>query len=434
MTIVAIGIDVGTTRVKASVVSDDRQELRCFSAITPWRSVDGQLQVDLTELGDVALGLAGDAARWSQDAGHEIAGIASTGMAETGALLDADGTVIAPGFAWHHTLGNAARVREALSDFDMIAGRSCTLAPSIVKLDHLRANGHRYAPGQTWLNVPDYMAWRLCGVRAAECSTSSRTGLVDILNKRWWSDALEFLGAGPWLVPDELLPTGTLLGTASGDIPTALRGVPVSTGGHDHPMAALSVGGQEPGTLDMSLGTAEAQLRIVAPPLTGDQIRALVNAGASVDIHPFGDRFTVLSALPTGMTLERLATMLGACDRESRQALSAQALTSQPAPIRLHDVTLDDFGIAGISDGVTRAGVWRAAAEQLITDSAAATAKVEAILGPPTCVKTFGGWIKDALVAHLRDQLGQRAYLDEPSEPGAMGAALMALARAGATA
>ena len=431
MTDVAIGIDVGTTRVKASVVSAGRRELRCFSAPTPWQSVEGQLQVDLGELGDVALRLAGEAAAWGRDAGHAVAGVASTGMAETGALLGADGAVLAPGFAWHHTLGDAGRVEAALGDFIAVAGRSCTLAPSIVKLDHLRTTGHRFRPGQTWLNVPDYVAWRLCGVRAAEMSTSSRTGLVDILGKRWWVDALEFLDAGLWLVPDELLPCGVRLGEAAGDVPDSLRGVAVCTGGHDHPTAALSVGGEQVGTLDMSLGTAEAQLRIVAPPLSRDQVVALVGAGASVDLHPLGDRLTVLSALPTGMTLERLATVLGACDLESRRALSQEALACEPARVRLANVTLDDFGIEGISDGATRAGLWRAAAEQLVADSVATTASAEAILGPPRQIKTFGGWIKDPLVAALRAPLGQRAQPDEPEEPGAMGAALMALKGAG---
>lgn len=433
MSTTAIGIDLGTTRIKASLVSIDREELHFAAAPTPWRRVDGQLQLDMAELGDEALRMAGEVAEWGLARGHEVAGIACTGMAETGALLGPDGTVLAPGFAWHHTLGDAGRVQSALGlrEFTVTAGRSCTLAPSIIKLDHLRASGHRFEPGQTWLNVPDYVAWRLCGVRAAEVSTSSRTGLVDIVNRRWWAEALEFLGVGPWFVPDELLPAGTRLGVAGGEVPEALRGITVSTGGHDHPMAALSLGGYEFGTLDMSMGTAEAQLRIVTPDLTPDQIAALVDAGASIDWHPLGDRFTVLSALPTGMTMERLAALLGATDRESRRRLSAEALEAEPSELRLVDVALDDFGIAGISDGVTRAGLWRAAAEQLVRASKQGTDRISAILGEPARVFIFGGWIKDALVARLRAPLGQVPAEHEPEEPGALGAGLMALAGAG---
>lgn len=431
--IAAIGLDIGTTRVKAALVSPTAKELVAAVRATPWELVAGQYQVDMVELGALALQVAAEVAEVGRAAGLEIVSIAATGMAETGALLDDSGRVLAPGFAWHHTLGDAARVRGELGadEFILRTGRDCTLSPSIIKLDHLRATGHRFEPGQVWLNVPDYVAWRLCGVRAAEISTSSRSGLVDVVNRCWWAQALDFLGAGPWLVPPELLTAGTPLGEATGDIPGVLRGIQVSTGGHDHPIAAISLGGDALGTLDVSLGTAEAQLRIVATDLSETARRELVAAGASIDWHPYGDRYTVLLAVPTGVTQERLATLLGVSDRESRRALSEAALQQRPARIRLVDVTLDDFGIAGISDLATKEGIWRAAVEQLTTISEEGTARINGILGEPDRIFTFGGWINDPLVASLRRPLGQVPSPQERGEPGATGAALMALKGAG---
>ncbi|MDR1767245.1 MAG: hypothetical protein LBR32_02240 [Propionibacteriaceae bacterium] len=430
--IAAVGVDLGTTRVKASLVTPDRRELRFASAPTPWELVGGNLQIDLPTLGDVALRMADAVARFGRDTGCQIAGIACTGMSETGALLAPDGDVLAPGFAWHHTLGDTGPIAAGLGadEFELRTGRKLTTTPSLVKLDYLRRHGQRFEPGQRWLNVPDYVAYRLSGVAAAEISTSSRSGLVDVGALAWWRDAFDFLGA-PDLAPGELLLAGTPLGPAGGEVPESLRGVLVTTGGHDHPLAAFSLGGERLGDMDVSLGTAEAQLRIVGLGLTPEQLRALVAAGANVDIHPFGDRHTILLALPSGITMERLSALMGAESRESRRALSQAALEAEPAAVQLVDATLEHFGLTGISDKATQAGVWRAVAEQLVDASAAGTRRLDEILGPPLRLFTFGGWIFDPLVAALRRPLGQVAAPGQPAEPGAMGAALMALRGAG---
>ena len=85
---VALGIDVGTTRIKAEVVALDAGELHCEAALTPWRQVADGPQADLDEIADVAMAVATAAAEWAQVAGHKVVAIGVTGMAETGALLD----------------------------------------------------------------------------------------------------------------------------------------------------------------------------------------------------------------------------------------------------------------------------------------------------------------------------------------------------------
>src|SRR5450759_634881 len=324
----ALGIDVGTTRIKAEVVGLDASELHCESALTPWQQRADGAQADLDELADVAVAVAAAAADWAQVAGHKVVSIGVTGMAETGALLDAHSRPLAPAFAWHHTLGDPVRVQEALGrqHFMLTTGRDCSISPSIIKLDMLRQRGHRFTRGQSWLNIPDYIAWRLCGVQAAEISTSSRTGLVDIAARTWWDEALEFLGAGRWLLPGELVPGGTLLGRTLPSLPASLQQASVATGGHDHPVGALAAGDSAPGSLGLSLGTAEAQVRIITPDLSPEDMVTVVQGGGTVDWHPLGDRWTVLGALPTGITLARLATLLGCETVADRMALSRAAL------------------------------------------------------------------------------------------------------------
>lgn len=435
---VSIGIDVGTTRVKASLVMLDGTELVTRAESTPWQHTSGGLQVDVDELADLAIEVAARSADHAGAQGHRLVSVGTTGMAETGALLDGRSRPMAPGFAWHHTLGSADRLEAELgrSSFSRTTGLNSGIAPSIIKLDWLREQGHRFTADQRWLNVPEYVAYRLCGVQSAEISGSSRTGLFDIHAKTWWDDALAFLGASRSLLPGEALPGGMPLGPVRPDAPTSLRGAMVAVGGHDHPTAAIGVAGSEPGTLCLSLGTAEAQVRIVPAGMDPGTVEKIVGLGGNVSWHPLGDRLIVLAALPTGITLTRLARLIGCDQRKDRLALSESALREPETgsvPVTLRDIGYDSFGIGGITDGLTPAAVWRAAVRQLVASSERTLRDIESVLGPRSAAVVYGGWIHDPLVRQERQrQLGAGTRFTAVGEPGAVGAALLAARAAGA--
>lgn len=429
-----VGIDLGTTRVKAGLVRSDFSLMSVESAPTPWRATHDGPVVDVAELGTLAIDVAGRCATAAVNDNDRIVGIGVTGMAETGALLDEAGDPLAPGYAWHHSVGDAERVQDALGrdTFMRRTGHGCDLAPSIIKLDHLRNGGHVFSPGQRWLNLPEYLTWRLTGQAACEFSLSGRTGLFDLIGRRWWGDALDFLGAGEWLMPGEPVAAGVAVGAIGDNLPASLRGAVVTTAGHDHPVAALAVDQFHPGSLCLSLGTSEAQVRVVAPTLSHDAVLELARLGVTVDWHPLGDRWYVLGTLPTGLTLERLARLVGCASTSERLRLSREAMQAPP-PIgaELSDVTLDGFSVVGITSGDDRASLWRRAVEQLLDRSAEASDAVSAILGPPTSQVVLGGWTHDPLIRRERERMGQRPLHGTPDEPGIVGAAMLAAKAAG---
>lgn len=429
MSDVYLGIDIGTTRVKAGVVTDDAHLLHVEATPTPWHQTDEGPIVDVVELGDTALAVATRSGAWAREQGHRVVGIGTTGMAETGALLDPDGRPLAPGFAWHHTLGDAEAVQNALGRerFASVTGHGCDLAPSLIKLDYLRHRGHTFDGHQTWLNIPEYVTYRLTGVRACEFSLSGRTGLFDLTHRDWWDDALAFLGADRSLLPGRPVAAGTPVGTVDAAHSTELAGAVVTTAGHDHPVAAFGVGVHEPGTLALSLGTSEAHVRIVEPTLDADAIGRVVELGATADWHPLGDRWYVLSTLPTDITLERLGRLLGCRSTAERAALSEAALASDAVgTARLADVALDRLSLVDLTDADTPTTVWRMAASTLLERSGQHIDQMSDIVGRPTSTVMFGGWTHDPLVRTLRTAMGQRLIEGAPLEPGIVGAALLA--------
>lgn len=423
-----LGLDLGTTRVKAGLVSPEGDVVGLSALPTPWISTSEGPVLDVVEFGDLVLTLAADCAG---SADGNVVGVGITGMGETGALLDQDRSAIAPGFAWHHTLGDAERVQSALGHdtFMSVTGHGCDLSPSIIKLDYLRRGGHTFREGQRWFNLPEYVAWRLTGQEACELSLSGRTGMFDLTGRCWWTEAFDFLGAGTWLMPGDPVPAGTSVGTVTKDV-RGLQGAHVSVAGHDHPVAAWSISPPQPGVLSYSLGTSEAQLRIVAPTLERHEVLEVVSRGVTVDWHPAGECWSILGTLPTGLTLERLATLLGCRNVEERLDLSRQAMEADP-PVGAHltDVGLDEFTISGITSGDTRESLWRQAVADLLVTSQAFRDEVSSVVGRPTQEIMFGGWTHDPLIARERVRHGQRFHPHAPLEPGIVGAA-MAAARA----
>lgn len=72
-------------------------------------------------------------------------------------------------------------------------------------------------PRVPWVNLPEYLSYRLCGRRVAEYTNATHTGLVALGSQRWcdniFSDAGLDLAAAPPIVP-----TGTIIGTLHGEL------------------------------------------------------------------------------------------------------------------------------------------------------------------------------------------------------------------------
>lgn len=427
----AVGIDIGTTRVKAGLVGPDSTLLHVEARSTPWQTTHEGPVIDVVELGDLAIHVASECAEWAAAHGHRVVAVGTTGMAETGALLNAAGEPMAPGFAWHHTLGDAAGVQQALGrdHFAATTGHGCDLAPSIIKLDYLRSRGHEFQNGQRWLNIPEYVTWRLTGTMACEFSLSGRTGLFDLLNKDWWDEGLEFLGAGRWLMPGDPVAAGTPVGRVRSEFAPNLAGSVVTTAGHDHPVAAIALGLAKTGVLALSLGTSEAHVRVIEPTLGRAEILALVDLGVTIDWHPLADRWYVLSTLPTDITLERLSRVLGCGTTAERIELSRRVIgTTDVGTARLENVSLSGFSLSNVTDADSPVTIWRMAVDQLLEHSYNHVSEISNIVGNPRKEVMFGGWTHDPLILQERVRKGQELLKDSPAEPGIVGAANMAFA------
>lgn len=432
---IVVGVDVGTARVKALAVDRDGVVRATAERPTPWRHDGYQADIDPMALARLSEAVASEAAMMAgTEARPRVVGIGVTGMAETGVLVDGRDRPLAPAIAWHDPRGDVETITRELGAemFQSTTGMPASALPSLSKLLWIRRHVREANGAVRFYSVAEWIVRQLGGDSVAELSLASRTGMFDVGRARPWDAAFGLLDSKP-LLPEPVV-AGTAAGTAHGPaVSSVLAGAVLTVAGHDHQAAAYGVGAAVDGALFDSLGTAEALVRTVRPPLDPSQIAILVNHGVTVGWGVIPGHLCVLGGLPTGLTLERIADMVGAETTEARRVLGEEALRlpRQGDATRLVDVTFDGFEMAGITDGVSPAALWRAAVDSLVVEAERVLGSIDALTGAHREVVIGGGWVHNPAVLAAKHQQYGEMRVTGIDEPGAFGAALMAATAAG---
>lgn len=427
-----LGIDVGTSICKAAVVDPTGTERAHGQAATPWTAVPTGAETDPEALFQAAVA----AARAALAAAPEgrVRGVGVTSMAETGALLDDHGRPLAQAIVWHDSRGaeEARQIAEDLGEdrFAERTGRApsalCSLAKLRWMLDHWPAT----RAATRWLAVSEWVVHRLGGRDVAELSLASRTGMLDLEAQAPYADALAWASL-PADLFGELVLAGTPAGVAGGACLPGIEGAVLTVAGHDHLCAGVGVGVVSPGDMLDSCGTAEALVRVVAPPLDAEQVRSSVARGITVGWHLGDGRQALLASVWSGLALQEVLDALGVDDTR-RAELGSAALAVSPNDAYEVELDLRSFERAPLRlpAGVAPERVWRGAIDAAAAGTEALLADIEAVAGPSRRLVVTGGWAHDEAVLAAKARLG--AFdLPPASEAGARGAALLSGVAAG---
>jgi len=284
-----LGVDVGTTNVKAALY-DLRGNVQVASSqrLPVDHPRPGWSQYDPDALFDATAAVMRHVL--TQRGSAPVAGVAVASMAETAVPLSGAGEALHPAIAWHdeRTRPQADWWRRHVGADAVYQRTGLPIVPifGIHKLMWLREHKPEvYARTRVWLNVADYVAYRLCGVQATDVSLASRLMVLDLTERRWSDDLLSACGVDRSILP-EVVQSGQRLGGvhAAGEAATGVpAGTPVAAGGHDHVCGALALGLTEPGDVLDSMGTAESLLTVVERPhLTVAMARGGYQQGAHV--------------------------------------------------------------------------------------------------------------------------------------------------------
>lgn len=303
-----LGIDIGTTNLKAMAFDPAGNMAAQATALTPTHySRPGWAHYDPDETWQVIVGIIRAVVAQLDDP-QRIVSIAVASYGETGVPLDLHMEPTYDAIAWFddRTVPQAKWLEATIGYDDLFSVTGVALQPilGLCKLLWLRDNEPDVlAQTHTWLNMADYITYRLCGVPATDYSLASRMFCMDLARRSWAPDLLQQVGLDPAVLPP-LLPGGTLLGPLF-PVVTERTGLPphtqVAVGGHDHVCGALALGVTKPGDILNSIGTAEALFVPISKPILDPSFG---RDGYSQGVHLAGEYYSFGGLYTSGAAVD----------------------------------------------------------------------------------------------------------------------------------
>jgi sugar (pentulose or hexulose) kinase len=425
-----LGLDVGTSTVKAVVTDPAGRVLASGSAATPWRQRGASTEVDADDLLAAVLAAARRALDAWPGAGRPpgpASGVGVTGFAESGVLLDGDGTACGPVIAWHDPRGDELAAQLQASSlapgFPAQSGQPVTVKLTAVKYRWLHDHIGSRAARARFLTVPEWVVLKLGGSPVPELSLWSRTGFLDIRQPRFLPEIADWAG-----LPCRDLPAPAPAGTPSGRVSglpqlPELRDAVLTVAGHDHVCAAYGAGVTDERDVCDSWGNGEALIRSRE---TLPDVPGALAAGFTVSYHVLSGRRALFRGLGTGLVLRRILALLGSGARDHGELDRLAAAASGLSLPRVRVGADGSVDVLGIPDSASSAGVWRAALLAAFDRVQAGLSDLEQISGPVRRVVGCGGWLRSEPLRTLKAAQVPGFTASSVGEPAAVGAALLA--------
>ena len=396
---VYVGLDLGTTGVKAVAFDADQQPVASATTPTPTRHLlGGGAEYDSEELWQAACSVLSRVTTKLASLGHRAAAIATASMGEAGVLVDGTGTPVAPVIAWfdQRTLPQVDWWLTNVGQDPTQRLTGLTPRPVFGAAKMLWTRRHlptQWNAGVRWLNMADWAAYKLCGEMATDFSLASRTMLLDVANRTWSDELLEACALDERLLAP-LKASGQPLGHVTPEA-AATTGLPAGTivgmGGQDHVCAALALDVTSPGMLLDSIGTAEAFFLVTDQ---FDPTGAVASAGISQGVHVAAGRtYAMTGIVPGGGRIDDARRASGLTWNEFMKTDAAERLVNKLAV-----------------DGQDRIELLLGATSAVATEH----------------IVTGGGSQNDRLVERKRQLGGRPIQVAAEQEATALGAALLA--------
>jgi xylulokinase len=255
---VFLGIDIGTSSVKAILMDQDGRVAESTSAPLPisrprpgWSEQDPE---DWWRATNAAVGALEPAKR------RRVEAIGLSGQMHGATLLDDADRVLRPAILW-----NDGRSEAECAEFERREQRSRAITGNIAspgftapKLIWVRAHEPNvFAATRTVLLPKDYVRLRMTGVKATDLSDAAGTLWVDVAARAWSASMLAATGLGERHMP-KLFEGPSVTGELRAEIADAwgMPRAPVAAGGGDNAAGAIGVGVIDDGQAFLSLGTS----------------------------------------------------------------------------------------------------------------------------------------------------------------------------------
>ncbi len=268
---VVIGLDVGTTGVKAAA----------FGLGSPWRAVaireyplfapePGQEVQDPAFILQSSVDALAECVHAA--AGAEVMAVSVSAAMHGLLALDADLRPLTPLITWADSRASreaAALRRQGVADhLHALTGTPVHPMTPMVKLLWFSSHDHTtWQAARWWVGLKEWILLGFTGQLVSELSSASGTGLLDMSTRTWATEVLQLCGLDSEHLPS-ILPTTELLNlTPEMAGRTGLdASTPIVTGAGDGPLGNLGVGAIRAGIAGLSVGTSGAVRMPISSP------------------------------------------------------------------------------------------------------------------------------------------------------------------------
>lgn len=288
-----LGIDIGTSAVKAAVIGEDGAVAAEASApLQLSRPAPLQSEQDPDDWW-----AATERAVRSLDAAHRrsVRAIGLAGQMHGATLLDAADWPLRPAILW-----NDGRAEQECSELESAESRSRAITSNMAfpgftapKLSWVRKHEPDiFAATETVLLPKDYVRLRMTGDKATDLSDASGTLWLDVGGRRWSEEMLAATGLAVRHMP-KLYEGVEATGMLRSDVASAwgMDEVPVAAGGGDNAAAAVGAGVVADGDAFISLGTSGVSF------VATDRLRADPDQGLHAFCHALPGRWHQMSVM-----------------------------------------------------------------------------------------------------------------------------------------
>ncbi len=264
---VVLGIDLGTSYFKAALVNRDGELPGIGRAAVPsGGNPERPWDVELDSFRRSIKIIIDESCKNAGIKASDICAVSYASQANSFVLLDEAFQPLTPLILWPDIRDSVIddRVTELWNRDDFLETTGMNLQGpdfAMVKIRWFQKNRpNLWNRVRHVMTISDYLSYWLTGECIGDAGTASLLGLYNLKNMNWWTEALSILN-----IPEELLSRVYRPGTVSGRVSSSAaehlglrKGIPFSSGGLDHHIAAFGAGAETASGISESTGTVLA--------------------------------------------------------------------------------------------------------------------------------------------------------------------------------
>lgn len=310
-----MGIDVGTSAVKAVVVDESGtvidQASSPLSVSRPQALWSEQDPADWWSAANRAVG------EFRAPLRQAVRAIGLSGQMHGATLLDKSQRVLRPAILWNdgRSAAQCAQLEAAIPEMTQITGNRAMPGFTAPKLLWVREHEPAVFAATAKVLLPkDYLRLRMTGAAASDMSDSAGTLWLDVAKRRWSDTMLAATGLDQSHMPS-LFEGNEITGELRAELADSwgMRRVPVVAGGGDNAAGAVGAGVVRPGDAFLSLGTSGVLF------LASDRYRANPAGGVHTFCHAVPAHWHQMSVILSAASCVDWAAAL--CGLEGAAAL-----------------------------------------------------------------------------------------------------------------